>query len=204
MNIQKQAAGWKRSLRRIDYNTFHNSVRERKRAMSIKSDYSAEEWDLLRTTILEAGGVMVALKPGGMIRESLAIFKTLDDLEKNYEGDPLIWDLLQAEPESPAEEQVIEEDVSPADELLESPDQSENFDENKAKMLVMCHEAVQLIESRGTELQAEEYRRLVMKVAEEAAAATKTGGFLGFGGKRIDEDEAALLGEIQNALYSSK
>lgn len=173
------------------------------RSMSTKSDYSTDEWDLLRSTILEAGGVMVALKPGGMIRQSLAIFKTLDEMEKNFEGDPLIWDLLQVEEAETDEEPEAEEAQSPADELLESPDQTENFEQNKTKMLAMCREAIQLIQSRGTDLQAEEYRRLVMKVAEDAASATRTGGFLGIGGKRIDDEEAALLGEIQEALYGN-
>ncbi len=171
--------------------------------MSTKSDYSTDEWDLLRGTILEAGGVMVALKPGGMIRQSLAIFKTLDEMEEDFDGDPLIWDLLQVEEVEPDETPEAENEQSPADELLESPDQSENFDQNKAKMLAMCREAVRLIQSRGTELQAEEYRQLVMKVVEDVASATRTGGFLGFGGKRIDDEEAALLGEIQEALYGN-
>lgn len=160
-----------------------------------------EEWDLLRGTILEAGGVIAALKPGGMIRESLAVFKTLNEMEEHYEGDPLIWDLLQGETNVPEEE--VGDDQTPAEELLESPDQSENFEDNKAIFLAKCQKAVRLIESRGTDLQAEEYRRLVMRVAEGVAAASKTGGFLGIGGKRIDEEEAALLGEIQNALYGN-
>ena len=39
-----------------------------------------------------------------------------------------------------------------------------------------------------------------MDVAEHAAEATKSGGFLGIGGKRISEEESAVLDQIASTL----
>jgi hypothetical protein len=50
------------------------------------SNFSADEINLLRRTILEAGAAMVALEPGGMIRQALAVFKALAEADETFEG----------------------------------------------------------------------------------------------------------------------
>jgi hypothetical protein len=67
-------------------------------------------------------------------------------------------------------------------------------------MLADCREAVTLLQDQGTPQQLAEYRQLVLSVVERAAKATRKGGFLGIGGKRLDEAEAELIAEIRQAL----
>lgn len=172
--------------------------------MSVKSDFTPEEWDLLRSTFLEAGAAMMSLHKGGMIRESLAVFKALDDAEVTFEGDELIRALLQVQPEERPE------DNANSDSEQTSEDESDQesvptYEENKMAMLEMCRKAVAILEEKSTPNQVQDYQKVVMEVAQRVAEATKTGGFLGIGGKRIDDSEAALLDEIRQALgYSGE
>jgi hypothetical protein len=170
--------------------------------MSVRSDFTPEEWDLLRRTFLEAGAAMMALHEGGLIRESLAVFRALDDAEETFEGDELIAALLQVQAEDNQEESV--EPGSDTTQEVESPqDNSPTYEENKAAMLEMCRKSVALLQEKATPEQVRDYQEVVMDVAERVASATKTGSFLGIGGKRIDDKEAALLDEIREALGTS-
>ena len=44
------------------------------------------------------------------------------------------------------------------------------------------------------------YRGFVLGIAERVAHAHKTGGFLGFGGKKVSDAEAAAIEEIRRTL----
>jgi hypothetical protein len=46
----------------------------------------------------------------------------------------------------------------------------------------------------------EDFRALVLEVAQRVAAAGKEGGFLGFGGVKVSEKETAAIGQITAAL----
>jgi hypothetical protein len=61
-------------------------------------------------------------------------------------------------------------------------------------------EAVSLIESKATAEEVDAFKRFCLDVAEHAAQATKSGDFLGIGGKRISEKESAALDQIASTL----
>jgi hypothetical protein len=48
--------------------------------------------------------------------------------------------------------------------------------------------------------EAEGYKQWVYKAAQLSSEAAKEGGFLGMGGKRVTEAEAAALKEVAGAL----
>jgi hypothetical protein len=159
------------------------------------SNFSADEINLLRRTILEAGAAMVALEPGGMIRQALAVFKALAEADETFEGDVFIHTLVKVQPQEEKPDLTDEEIES-----LEADEEPQSYEQNKAEMLADCREAVTLLQDQGTPQQLAEYRQLVLSVVERAAKATRKGGFLGIGGKRLDEAEAELIAEIRQAL----
>lgn len=69
-----------------------------------------------------------------------------------------------------------------------------------AQTLADAREAAQLLNSRVDPATAEQYRAWVMRVAEKVAMASTEGGFLGFGGTRLSEDEKTVIAQIQAAL----
>ena len=56
------------------------------------------------------------------------------------------------------------------------------------------------IESHATPDEVEAFKRFCLDVGEHAAEATKSGDFLGIGGKRISEKESAALDQIASTL----
>lgn len=156
--------------------------------MSSKNDYTPAEWELLQRSILEAGAAMVALQTGGFVRESLAVFKTLEEARERY-------------PEGSLIAQLADEDTEPyaAAGIPAVPDQA-SYPENVKAMLSMLRQAVSVLEQKGTAEELEHYRTLVVHVVEQVARASRTGSFLGIGGKPINEEEAALIAEIRTYL----
>lgn len=44
------------------------------------------------------------------------------------------------------------------------------------------------------------YKAMILDIAEKTAEASKEGGFLGFGGKKISEGEADTLAQLRTLL----
>lgn len=153
---------------------------------------------MLQGAVLEAGAAVMALKPGGMVRESLAVFKALDEAAEEYADNPLIVAITDIGGESAEGEENAES--APADTSTDAPEAPVDPQAAKAVMLQQLSQAVSILQARGTPREVEAYRELVVAVAVKTAAATKTGGFLGIGGERIDSQELQLIGEIKDAL----
>lgn len=166
--------------------------------MSTKTDYTQDEWDLLQGAILEAGGAVMALEPGGMVRESLAVFRALDEAAEEYADNPLIVALTDFGGESAESEEDTES--AAADTTSDVPEASSDPQAAKESMLQQLRQAVSILQAKGSPREVEAYREVVVAVAVKTAAATKTGGFLGIGGKRIDSEELQLIGEIKDAV----
>ena len=64
-------------------------------------------------------------------------------------------------------------------------------------MAVQLKEALSIIDAKGSPEDADACRRFVVAVARAAAEAHEEGGFIGIGGKKISDEEAEALKEIQ-------
>jgi len=58
---------------------------------------------------------------------------------------------------------------------------------------------VALVAAKASPAEAEAYRQMLLGVAQQAADASKEGGFLGFGGVRVSEKEKAFIAEVRSA-----
>jgi len=68
-------------------------------------------------------------------------------------------------------------------------------------MIAHLRRAVKIVAAKATAQEVDEYRQLVMFLAEKTANAASEGSFLGMGGERVTEDERRVLDEIKLALH---
>ncbi len=154
--------------------------------MTRQSDFTPEEWALLRETVAQAAAVMMAATPGGLLGEMAAEFSAVVDAADAFPADELIQDLLSRTPE---------------DEARREPHPHQPFEQARPALLAACRAAVDLLARKATPEELSDYRRLVLYVAEKVASAGKEGAFLGIiGGRRVSETEQASIAEIAEAL----
>lgn len=148
--------------------------------MASKSDFSAEEWDVLRQAPVLAGIMIITAEKGGSLRESLAVGKEFTTTASAAEG-TLVGEIASDMP------LMNRESIGEHAELpVRGPE--------------LIARAVYLVESRGTVEDSEAFKRFCLDVAESAAEATKSGGTLGIGGKRISQAEGMALDLIAGTL----
>ena len=160
--------------------------------MSTKASYTPEEWNLIRKAPLTAGLVVVAASPSGplgVIKESFAIGKLIGETKvqggSNELVDALVADLATAEGRQQAQ---------PSEMRGMSPESI------KSHALEACRQVAALLDRKAPPVEAEGFKRWLLGVSTRVADAAKEGGFLGFGGTRVSEQETAALKEIAAAL----
>jgi hypothetical protein len=155
--------------------------------MSGKADFSVDEWDLLRTSPLMASVLVVAASPSGpigIVQESAAAGRMIIEAAGTAQT-PLLKELagdLQARmsiPKPPA-------GATPA-----------QIQEASAEILRRTSD---LLAKKATPEETAEFKQWLVKVAQATAEASKEGGFLGFGGTLVSDQEKAALVAVNAAL----
>ena len=150
--------------------------------MTTKAEFNAEEWSKITEGPALAGLIVIASQRGGTIRESLAMAKVYRETqEKHGAGGDLLGELVQSAPNLNAKQFSSKEDMH-------------------TQGLERIRTAVGLVEAKATPEELDEYRKFSMAVAQHAAEADKSGGFLGIGGERVSGNEQAALTEVAEAL----
>jgi hypothetical protein len=148
--------------------------------MTEKADFNAQEWDELRQGPAAAAVMVIAADRGGTIRESIAVGREYTEAAQGTPGS-LIAEIASDPPKIEREDLGTKEDLP-----VRGPQ--------------LISEAVSLLESRAAPDEVDDFKRFCLDVAEHAAEATKSGGFLGIGGKRISEEESSVLDQIAGTL----
>lgn len=147
--------------------------------MTSKADFNAEEWDQVRQGPAAAAVMVIAAERGGAIRESVAVGGAYTEAAQSSDG--ILAEIASDPPK------VEREALGTREELpVRGPE--------------IIRAAVSPLEAKATSEDVEEFKRFCLDVAEHAAEATKSGGFLGIGGKRISEGESAALDQIAETL----
>ena len=170
--------------------------------MSLKDDFTDDEWFLLSSVPAMIGSAMSTAAPSGVVG-------TVKELSVGMRA------TVEGRSEHP--------DSALIGELLE---RAANWDETKAKakdyrertkarlegagvkdrealhelVLADCREAARLVDERCTASDASAYRRWCVDIARKVAEAAKEGSFLGIGGVRVSDEERAMMGRIEAAL----
>jgi hypothetical protein len=145
-----------------------------------KADFNAEEWDQVRLGPAAAAVMVIAADRGGTLRESLAVGKEYTQAAQAGVG-TILAEIASDPPK------VDLEHLGTRQELPVRGPQA-------------ITTAVSLLESRASPEEVEAFKRFCLDVAEHAAEATKSGDFLGIGGKRISAAESAALDQIASTL----
>jgi hypothetical protein len=157
--------------------------------MATKTDFTAEEWKRLRDTPhLVAAAVMLAGRNGlvGGFQEALAGGKQIYQITES--GDPLFKAL--ASPDEAKEAQSTLRGMVSLKEAAEAPGKL------REAALRSVAESTRILESKGLTREASAFRKWCEDIGEAVARAAKEGGFLGFGGTEVSEEERKLLADL--------
>ncbi|WP_027459332.1 hypothetical protein [Deinococcus murrayi] len=160
--------------------------------MSLKDRFTPDEWFQVMTAPGRVGAAVVAASPSGvtgLVAEAQAIGAAIRESLSAADRTPLLEAMaadLLGTPPSPQE-------VSPQD-------RPRTPEEVRARSLEEVRRAAWLVGAKAGPGDLAAFRRLLLNVAERAAAAAKEGGFLGFGGEQVNERERQVLAELRTIL----
>jgi hypothetical protein len=159
--------------------------------MATKADFTTDEWNQIRRAPFMAGLAMVAASPSGpfgVIKEMFAVGKMLAEVKSQGTSNELVKALV-SDLETGAREQS-----APAELLGKAPDQVRSY------AIENLRQVTALIAKKAKPDEAQRFNQWLISVAQKVAEAAKEGGFLGFGGTQVSEQEAATVKELSTAL----
>jgi hypothetical protein len=159
--------------------------------MATKADFTADEWKQIQRAPFMAGLAVVAASPSGpfgVVKEMFAVGKMLAEVKTQGSSNDLVKGLV-ADLETGAREQS-----APAELQGKTPDQVRSF------AIESCRQAAALIEKKAKPDEAQGFKQWLVSAAQKVGEAAKEGGFLGFGGTQVSEQEAATIKELSTAL----
>ncbi len=163
--------------------------------MAGKTDFTPEEWWLLRETPLRVGAaVMVAAPSGtrGTMHEIVANATALANASKLFPDSELIKALTAPEDDKPA--------FNPGAAVEGDANRQAREDRVEKDTLEMCRRVADLLDRKVTAEPAREYKRWVMQVGGDVASAADEGGFMRIGAKTVSAPEVKVLVGIAAAL----
>jgi hypothetical protein len=159
--------------------------------MTTSADFTDEEWARLGRAPVLAGLAITFADPGGpleALKESSAAMKTIVDASKGNEYGFFVHAIA-----IDVAERVRHRTNPLADFHASGPDATERIlDELRA--------INELLSSKATPDEADEFRDWVRDAAQAAAKAAREGGFMGFGGVLVSEREQQMLDRLGEAF----
>jgi hypothetical protein len=158
-----------------------------------QADYTPDEWSLLSGLPLKVA-IAAAIVEGGEgldgNLEMLAAMKEIASAEDRFARNGLIQAILAELKQEPGEEQDREIEIGGGAAWTAEIDGT----------LAQCRDASSLVTAKAPPEEADDYRRWLLNIAGQAVAATKSGGFLGFGGTLVTDQEKTFLVQLADAL----
>jgi hypothetical protein len=142
--------------------------------MTAKSDFTEEEWELVRDAPAVAGLIVITAGEGGTFRETFAMAKAYTEARKQRGASELLDELVSAGPKTGPRYQ--------------------SSDQLREQGLKRLGEAVELLERKATPEEVDDYRTFVVALAERVAEAHKEEG------ERISTPEQAAISEISASV----
>jgi hypothetical protein len=155
--------------------------------MSTKADFSVEEWDLLRSAPLMASILVVASSPSGpvgLMQESAAAGKMIVEAAQTAQT-PLL--------------KTLAEDFTQRMSIPKPPPGATSQQVQSAAAEILRRTS-ELLAQKATPEETAEVKQWLAKIAQATAEATKEGGFLGFGGTLVSDEEKAALATVNSVL----
>lgn len=170
--------------------------------MSIKDNFSEDEWFLLSATPAMIGAAMSNAAPSGVIgtvKEMTANMRATVQGLTDYPDSELINALLEKSANWDEVKDKAKDYREKAKARLGSA-QIKSREDLQSHVLADCVAAAKLVDEKCTATDANAYKEWSVKIASTVANAAKEGGILGFGGERVSAEESALIARIESAL----
>lgn len=148
--------------------------------MTGKADFTEDEWKMVLEAPPSAGLIVITADRGGSIRESFSMAKAYTEARKEHGESELLDEIVSAKPEMDHTR-------------YHSPE------ELKDACLKHINDAVELLKSKATGEELDEYKKFILGLAQRVAEARKE-GFMGLSGERVSDAEKEAIGEISGAL----
>ncbi len=146
--------------------------------MTSKSDFTAEEWQLILEAPPSAGMIVVTAQRGGSFRETIAMAKAYVEARQQHGNSELLDDIVAAKPERDHTH-------------YHSPD------ELKQHGLQHLRDSVTLLQSKAAPAEVDEYRRFIVNLTHKVAAAHRKSG------QDVSASEQSAIDDITEALHAS-
>jgi hypothetical protein len=146
--------------------------------MTSKSDFTAEEWQLVLEAPPSAGLIVVTAQRGGSFRETVAMAKAYVEARQQHGKSELLDDIVAAKPERDHTHYHSPEEV-------------------KEHGLQHLRDSAALLEKKATPEEVEEYRRFIVTLSQRVAAAHREHG------QEVSEAEQKAIDDITEALQAN-
>ena len=143
--------------------------------MTTKAAFSPEEWKMVREGPPTAGMIVVTAARGGMFRETIAMSKSYAEARAQHGESELLDEIVAAKPE------VDHTRYHSAQELRDNG-------------LAHLRSAAGLVEAKATPGEFDDYRRFVLALANNVAAAHREAG------QSVSPAESEAIQQITTAL----
>ena len=153
---------------------------------TFESKFSQDEWQTIRAGPASAGTLVMVSSPSGLtglVAETQAIALTLRELGLASQS------------------AFVRELLHPTQAPTAAPREAfKSLEDAKEQLLNRVRQAAFLVDSRIAAIDALEYKKLMMSVAERTSTAALEGGFLGIGGVQVSEAERGVIEELRGQL----
>jgi hypothetical protein len=154
-------------------------VRDRRLAMTSKSDFTTEEWQLILEAPPSAGMIVVTAQRGGSFRETIAMAKAYAEARQQHGKSELLDDIVAAKPER-------------------DHTHYHSFEELRQHGLQHLRDSAALLATKATPEEVDEYRRFIVTLSHRVAAAHREQG------QDVSESEQTAINEITEALNATR
>src|SRR5262245_17342236 len=163
--------------------------------MAGKADFTADEWALLCKSPILTALVVVASSPSGpfgVIKEMFAVGKLIAETKTKGGGDALVGAVVADVTSREGMEQA-----KPTEIQGKKPDEARTYALDQLKRVSALLDQKAGVDATG-------FKQWLQEVAVRVANASKEGGFLGFGGTLVSEQEQRALADTSAALGVAK
>jgi hypothetical protein len=155
--------------------------------MTTKADFNAEEWDLLRSAPLMAGLLVVSASPSGpmgLVQESAAAGKMILN-ESDSARTPLV--------------KTLSEDMKTSMSIPKPPPGATEEAVQQAATEILRRTS-ELLAQKATPEEATEMKQWLAGIARATSEGAREGGFLGFGGTQVSDEERTAIARVNTIL----
>lgn len=170
-----------------------------------RDSFTVEEWGQIISAPASVGALVVTADPSGpigLINEFRAIMESMKAYVEANSTNPLMSAMQSYMSTQPTDEE---------EERLKqwAKDQQEAMKDNRPKtpeeladrLRVSIGSTLDMLRAKGaTADDLSSFKAMMVSVAESVANASKEGGFLGFGGTLVSDDEESVLAQIRSEL----